>query len=318
MGRSQIRWNIGLLALLFLFCAGLFNPSYAQEGQKQAFAGELFGNPVPLGNYYFVKSAIMVFGNRWGANPKTPEEIEDCVWNDLLLSFQAFQMNVVVGDDEVEQEITKMLDNEKAGFSWKKDNTAYANWVKTKTGETTELFENQIKHLIQLQKLRKQVMDGLSPEVSEQEAHQEFLNEQNNLSLELIEFEKLKDAEEFYKKAKSDPKFWENEKSMRPKDFKLPGFVTLEFLIDIWKIPKDAAFDMMTKKIGDIYAARPIYKGFGVFKILEQKPAKEADYPAQKNSYYEQIRSRKKYAEFDEWLRDLKQKANIKIYKINQ
>ena len=308
--------------LLFLLCVStvffLFSAAYAEEQKTQAYAGEFFGNPVPMGNYYFVRSAIMVFGNRWGANPQTPEEMEECVWNDLLLSFEAFQMNVVVTQSEIDEEITKMLDKEKPGFDWKKDNAAYTKWIKTKTGEAPDLFENQIKHLIQLQKLRKQVMDGIKPEVSEQEAHQVFLNQQNNLSLELVEFQSLKEAEEFYKNAKANPKFWDDEKALRPKDFRRPGFVTLEFLMDIWKIPKDAAFEMMTMKAGGIYPARPIYKGFGVFKVLEQRPANEADYAPHKEQYFDQIRSRKRYTGFDEWLKDLKQKANIKIYKANQ
>lgn len=291
--------------------------SYAQEN-KQVYAGELFGAPVPMGNYYFVKSAITIFGNRWGPNPQTPEETEELVWNDLLLSFQAYQMNVVVTQSEVDDEVAKILNNEKAGFDWKKDRAAYAKWVKTKTGEDTELFENQMKHLMQLQKLRKQVMDGIKPEVTEAEAHQKFLNQQNNLSVELVEFQALKEAEEFYKKAKASPKFWDDEKASRPKDFKRPGFVSLEFLIDIWKIPKDSAFDMMTKKIGDIYPPRPIYKGFGVFKVLEQRGANEADYAPHKESYFEQIRANKRRSGFDEWLRDLKQKASIRIYKATQ
>jgi hypothetical protein len=307
--------------LIILFCALsiIYFPglSYAQEagGGEQAYAGEFFGVPVPLSNYYFVKSVLLVFGNKWGANPKTPEELEDNIWNDLLLSYEAFRMNVVVSESEIEEEVGRILKQEKVSFDWKKNSAAYADWVKAKTGEGIELFEHQLGHLLQLQKLRKQVMDGIKPQVKEEEAHQEFLNEQNNLSVELIQFDKLKDAEEFYKKAKSNPKFWDDEKAARPNDFKRPGFVTLEFLIDIWRFPKDTAYDMMTRKIGEVYPARPIYKGFGVFKILEQRQAQETDYPGQKNSYYEQIRTRKKYAGFDEWLRDLKQKANIKIYK---
>jgi len=300
-------------AVLLLSLSAL---ALAQEADKeQVYAGEFFGVPVPMNNYYFIKSTLMVFGNKWGAPPKTPEELEDNIWNDLLLSFEAFRMNIVVSESEIEEQVQKIIKNEKVNFDWKKDKAAYVKWVKTKTGEAVELFEHQVGHLLQLEKLRKQVMDGIKPDVKEEEAHQEFLNEQNNLSLELIEFDKLRDAEEFYKKAKSDPKFWDNEKASRSADFKRPGFVALEFLIDIWKIPKDAAYDMMKRKISEVYPPRPIYKGYAVFKILEQRPANEADYPKLKESYYGQISSRKKYAGFDEWIKDLKQKANIRIYK---
>jgi hypothetical protein len=315
-GKNMKNLFIILIAFLLLYPLGI---TTAQEaGKEQAYAGEFFGVPVPLSNYYFIKSVLSVFGNKWGANPQTPEEMEDNIWNDLLLSYEAFRMNVVVSESEIEEEVNRILKQEKVSFDRKKDSAAYADWVKAKTGEVVELFEHQVGHLLQLQKLRKQVMDGIKPEVKDEEAHQEFLNEQNNLSVELIQFDKLKDAEELYRKAKSNPKFWDDEKVARPNDFKRPGFVTLEFLIDIWRIPKDAAYEMMKKKIGEIYPARPVYKGFAVFKILEQRPVNETDYSKLKDSYYEQIRSRKKYAGFDEWLRGLKQKANIKIYKMNQ
>ncbi len=123
-----------------------------------------------------------------------------------------------------------------------------------------------------------------------------------------------KEAEEFYKKAKANLKFWDEEKIKRPADFKRPGFVALEFLMDIWKIPKDAAFDMVKMKKGAIYPPAPIYKGYGVFRVLEAGQANEKEFDKFKTSYYEQIRRRKKYEGLDKWFVDLKKQANIKIY----
>ena len=54
------------------------------------------------------------------------------------------------------------------------------------------IFENQIRHLLQIQKLRQQVMDSITPSVSLNEAKQEFRNEYNSLSLEVVEFADLK------------------------------------------------------------------------------------------------------------------------------
>lgn len=284
-----------------------------QPKEKTEFAGEFFGAPVPIGNYYFVKSVITVFGNRFGAQPQTAQELEDCVWDGLLLSYEAFRRNIAVSQEEIENEIAKIIKDEKAEFDWKKDRDAYVQWVKKRVNEPVELFENQIRHLIQLEKLRKEAMDGINPEVSEEEAYQEFLNEYNTLGIELVQFDELKGARDFYQKTEKNSRFWDKEKEKRPKDFKRPGFVALEFLMEMWKLPKDAVYKMMQMEIGIIYPPTSIYKGYGVFKILEKRPADETKYPQLKQSYFEQIKMKKKYDGFNSWLKDLKQSANIKM-----
>ena len=49
--------------------------------------------------------------------------------------------------------------------------------------------------------------------------------------------EDLAAAEEFYKKSLRSKKFWAKEKKKTPKEFKQPGFVSTEFLIDLWGFP---------------------------------------------------------------------------------
>jgi hypothetical protein len=303
-----------IISFLFIFSSSLV---FSQEEAKkeEQLAGELFGVSVPIGNYYFVKGAIIVFGNRFGPQPRTDQELEDCTWNDLVLSYEAFRRNIAVAQEEVEAEITKMLTAEKAEFDWKADKEAYTKWVKDKTNEPQELFENQLKHLLQLQKLRNQVMEGIVTTATEDEAHQEFLDEYNTLGIELLQFDELKDAEDFYQKSKKDTNFWEAEKKKEPAKFKRPGFVALEFLMDMWKLPKEAAYKMIGMQVGEIYGPSPIYKGYGVFKILEKRPAQEEEYPKIKDSYYKQIQMKKKYEALNEWVKSLKTEANIKVYK---
>lgn len=287
----------------------------AQEAKRgPEYVGEIFGSPVPVNNYYFVKSTIMVFGNYGGAMPQTPQELEDCVWNDLVLSYEAYRRNISPRQEDVDGEITKILNSEKAGFDWKKDKDAYAKKIREKTGGSVELFENQIRHLIGLRDLRKQVMDNIKVEADDKEAHQKFLNEQNSLSVELLQFDQLKDAQAFYDKVKKKNKFWDKEKQTRPKDFKRPGLVTLEFLMELWKFPKDDVYNMMKMEKGSIYQPSPVYKGYGVFRVLETRPADEKEYPKLKESYYEKIRTKKKYDGLNDWIKDLKKRADIKIY----
>lgn len=301
--------------LCFLLAFSAFS-SWAAEGEKpEDIAGEIFGVKVPLENYYFAKRALMVFGTRWGRTPRTLEEVEERVWENLILSYEAFRRNIEVTQEELETEITKILKNEKVEFDWQQDKEAFEEWLKERLNENRELFENQLRYLIQIKKLRQQVLDSIEPEVTEEEAYQEFLNEHNTLSVELVEFDNLEDAEIFYKELTKDSDSWEKKRKSNPKIFKKPGFVALEFLMDMWKIPKDDLYKMLDLDIGAFYSPAPIYGGkYGVFQILKKRIADESRFPDLRNSYYKQIEMKKKYKGLQTWLEEFKEKANIKVY----
>ncbi len=301
-----------------IFCCFIFLPfAFSQEDvvkiKEPKVAGEFFGIPVSMDNYLFAKSAVLVFGTRWGAQPKTPQELEDRVWEDLLLSYEAFRRNVTVEQSEVEEEVNNILASEKVSFDRKNNRKAYEDWVKERVGESAQIFENQIKHLLQLQKLREEVINSIQPTVTEAEAFQEFLNEYNTLSLELVQFDKLEDAENYYKKMKN-PKMWKREAKKNPKFAQKPGFVSLEFLIDMWKIPKEDAYAMIALPEGSVYKPAPIYKGYGVFHTLKKRVADKEKFPEYKSSYLEQVKRKKQYEGFGDWLKSFKKDAQTKVY----
>jgi len=287
----------------------------AQEAPK--FIGEFFGNPVPIENYYFIKGVTSVFGIR-GASPKTQQEEEDYIWDQLLLSFESFRRNIQVPQEELDNEITQALQEQKVDFDWKKDLDAYRKWANDLVGEQPELFENQIRHLLQIDKLNKQILDSFTPLVKEEEAAEQYLNEYNSLDLELAQFADLAQADAFYQKAKESKNFWEDQKKKNPKDFKRIGFVTLAFLMDLWQIPKDALYKMIEMKKEDIYQPEPIYKGYAVFKIWEMRKANMEDFAKletkAKDGYFAKMRNKKKHQEYADWFKKFKQEANIKIY----
>ena len=316
--RSRVLSILALTNVIF-FSFGFVAPSFCQEQAKdqkeQAMIGQLFNQPVPLNNYYFVRSAITVFGNKWGIEPRNPEELDDLVWNDLVLSFEAFRRNIVVDQAEIEDGITKTLQSDNVKFDWKKDKDSYALWVKEKVKEPVELFENQIRHIIQLAKLRQQVMDSIKPKVSDEEARQEFLNEQSTLDLEFVQFGEQAQAQEFYKKVLAEPKLWDEEKTKNPGNFKRLASVSLINLLDTLKIPQEDLNKMIKIEKQDVYLSRLIPLGFGIFKILGKKLADESLYSKQKYVYYGKIETRKKAAGLNHWLRALKRDAQIKIFK---
>ncbi|MEK7850115.1 MAG: hypothetical protein AAB213_04815 [Candidatus Omnitrophota bacterium] len=307
------QWCLGLF-LVFCICnSAAFAEEEVIKIQDEQPAGEFFGVPVPMDNYRFVKAAMMIFGARWGAEPTTPQEVENRVWENLLLSYEAHRRNITVAQEELDDEITKLLKAEKVAFDWKKDKVSYEKWVKDRVREPRELFENQLKHLIQLQVLRESVRKSFQPQVTQEEAMQEYMNEYNTLSVEFVQFEDVKAAQAYYAKMK-DPKLWEKEAKKNPKFAVRPGFVSLEFLIEVWKIPKEDAYAMLNLTEGSVYKPTSIYRGYGVFHTLEKRVAQKEKFPEVKKSYEEQIKVKKQYEALNDWIRQLKKDADIKVF----
>ncbi len=278
-------------------------------------AGEFskLGMKVPTSNYNFVKGAISIFGTRWGNSPTNAQELEDAVWDQLILSYEAFRRGVQTKDEDLDSEITKVLESEKATFDWKKDKEAYEKWAKEKMSIPVEVFQNFLKHLLQLEALRKQVMEEFKPAVTEDEAKKEYITEYNTLELELAQFDEQADAQK-YALTMQDPKKWEEQNAKDPKYYKHPGFVSCEFLQFMWKINKEDLDKMIKMEVNAIYGPVPIYKGYGVFRILKTRPAVVEDFPKYKDNYMKQVESNKKYEMLKEWQKKLKDDAGIIVY----
>lgn len=430
---------------------------------EEELAGEFFNTPVPMHNYYFAKRVVATFSAPWRGTPQTMKELEDLTWQELLLSFEAYRRGIEVSQEELETEIDKTLKADKVSFDWKEDRTAYEGWVKEKLNESVELFENQLRHLVQLRKLREEVIESIEPEVTEEEAYRKFLDEYNSLSVELVEFEDIEQAKVFYNEAKKSvprnalddlilddaffsleasrrgitlsdeekdiavtlalrehnaffrwkenpeklqewvdknfaidtelfkervvllatidslrqkiygnqepaldtegryeafrqknrnasraytqlfktfvtgkdtalrfsslkeakdfyealhraPGYWEDQKRMQPKKFRRPGFVALDFLINVWGFARDDAYAMLDKPLGSYYPPAPIYKGYGVFKILDVRKAEKTKYEERKQYYFDRVKNIKKYQGFKDWLQQLNEDAHTTIF----
>ncbi|MFA5356678.1 MAG: hypothetical protein WC301_04665 [Candidatus Omnitrophota bacterium] len=311
--KRRIKYILAVLAVfVMVFSCGT---ALCEENKEEpGYTGEFLDTRVPEQNYIFVKSALTVFSNRWGPAPRTEEEREGQVWDQLLLSYEAFRRNIDVTQEEVDAEITNLLQEYKVEFDWKQDRESFESWVKEKAGEPAELFENQIRHLLQVEKLRRTIIESIQPPVTEDEAYQSFFDEYSSLSIELAQFDDKEEAEDFYRKARRKPKLWDKGKEERPDAFRKPGFVSLQFLMDIWRLPKDAVHKMLKMRKGDLYGPSPIYKGYAVFQILEARQADKKEFAKVKERYFDKVKRRKQHEGYNDWFKGFKEQANIKVY----
>ena len=306
--------GVVLSFVLFLLLSDFGIPAQAQDRSKEA-CGEIFGLVVPCNNYLFVRSVIAVFGNRWGEQPKNLEEFEDLVWEELVLSYEAYRRNIFSSPQQVNEEIARVLKAQKVNFDYQKDKAAYKKWVEKKTNGPVEFFENQVKHILQIGELRRQVMNSFDPGVSEGEAKEAFLGEHTLFDLEAIRFPSKDEGSEILRKAKDDNTAWEGEKKKRLVDFGAFTQAPLHFIQGKWQLPREVTAELSKIQPVDFYLATLSGEGCVVFKVLRKLPADESEYSALRSSYFEKLKAEKRSGLFKEWLKGLKQKASVRIFK---
>jgi len=317
----------GVLLLLLLawgFCGskglGAEEAGEVVQVDRPAVAGQIFGVDVSMDNYLFAKAAAAVFGGSWGRAAQTPEELEERAWEDLILSYDAFRRGVEVPQEKVDEEIGKLLKSEKVTFDRKEDRKAFEAWTQERVGESAVLFENQLRHLIQLKMLRDEVRESFEPKVTEAEALAKYITEYNSLELQLVRFDTLKEAEAYLTKVTKRSRIWARDfkraERKKNKDFvKTTGFVSFEWLVDAWKIPRKDLDAMLEKEEGALYGPTSLYKGFAVHKVLKKRPAVAEDFDEKKlEQYLKRVRQVKQYKELQKWQGQLLELADKKVY----
>ncbi|MCP4650965.1 MAG: hypothetical protein GY853_12935 [PVC group bacterium] len=460
--KKQFFMFISSIIILSFIIIASFCVAQPIVGEQSEVAGEFFEMPVSASNYYFAKRVIQTFGAKWRGNPKIPEELEDLVWQELLFSYEAFKRGIEVTEEEIDEEIEKTIKAQKVEFNWRTDKDEFQKWVEETLKVPVEMFRHQMEHLIKIEILRTEIIDSIEPEVTEEESYQKFLNEYNTLLVELVQFDDMEKAKDFYEQsvkplAKTDweklvwdekvlsyeatkrgievldeeveaaiekimvwdekrvqwktdseafktwimertgeteddfrkhiklfvkiekllraikaeeepaisdneykamidkhgtikeayakfiaeyeiplgdvlhfgsleqaiayyeklgrtPGFWEDKKREDPKSFKRPGFVALDFLVNMWGFQVEDAYKMLEWELNAFYPPAPIYKGFGVFKILRVRRADPAQYKDREEYYLDRVSRIKKHEGFKDWVKTFTESAKIKRF----
>ena len=293
--------------------AAATGPAPAADPGDEA-VGEIFGVPVPAHNYYFAKRVAYMYPGPWGANDLPEAEREAFVWDSLILHFESYRRGIEALDSEVEQMANSILDTQKQTFTRSGDPEKYKAWIREQTQQEPELFENQLKFMIQIHKLKEQVREAQQVAATEEEMQQEFLNEQNHVGGEAVMFDSKDQAQAFYEQVKS-AKDWEKMKKKGDRTVRPISLMTLEAYMDLWGIPKDQMYAFHGSEIGTVGPPMPFGTNqWAVYRLLEKRTGDLKDFP-EKHEYYEkQMQAKKKWEGLQAWLKQVKASAQLKTY----
>ncbi len=285
--------------------------SSAKPSGDEPLAGYIFGVPVSVGNYYFAKRVSYTFPRPWEEGLSAADR-ERAIWEALILHYESFRRDVTVSEEELTKRIDSVLKDQQQSFTKAKDPAAYATWVKEKVGEEVELFENQMRYLFQIDKLKDQVRAAAAVTVSEEEMQQEFLNEQHHVGGEMVTYETREQAQAFYERVKG-PAEWEAMKAKGDPKVRPVSLMTLEAYMDLWGIPKEQIYAFHALPLGSVGPPMPFGKQWCVYRLLDKRIGDLADFPKQRDAYHQKIKTKKQYEALKQWIEDLKTSAQLKV-----
>jgi len=297
---------------------------------EDELAGYIFGVPVPLSNYLFAKRVSYTFPRPWEEG-RSAADRERLIWEALILHFESFRRGVSVSDEVLEQRINQVLQGQQQAFTRQGDPDAYAQWVRDTLGEDVAFFENQMRYLLQIDTLKDQMRESFSVSATEEELHEEFLNESHHVGGEMVVFDEWEAAQAFYE-AHRDPAQWEAMKAARespevsqgaesrgPADhgqappIRPVSLMTLEAYRDLWSIPKEQLYAFHALDIGSVGPPMPFGKQWCVYRLLEKRTGDLKDFPPKRDAYVRQVTQRKQYRALKEWTEDLKRQADLTV-----
>lgn len=256
----------------------LLPAAYAEE------VGEAFGQPVRREELaHHLKTATLF--SRSGQRERTAEETRREAWQNLVLLKEADRLGITVDRAELEQELRRLVSEQGVEYP----GPLYETWVKVSLREDVQTFERRVEDLLRINKLLAQKTDP-AVSVTEEEIRQKFLNQYNNFESEYIRFESAEEAQAFLERVRRDPGIWKETFDRKKEELGQRGaawinIMSLEALIDLWKIPREDAYRILRAELGEFVPAENIY-GPCVFRLLNKQEADLKELDEQKRQQY--------------------------------
>lgn len=290
-------------------------PKAAESAARTTgIAGEIFGQPVPLANYYFAKRVAYTFPSPWGSSDVPQEQREARIWDDLILHFEASRRGLTAEDSDVESMVNSLLKNAGQNFTRAGDPAAYAKWVQDTLQYDTALLENQIRYVIQIRKLKEQLLEEQpAQDVTDAQLRKEFFNEQNHVGGEIAVFDTKEAAVAFYADHQT-PEQWEQMKAAGLQQVRPVSLMTIEAYVDLWSIPQETMDAFHALPEGSIYGPLQFGKQWCIYRLLEKRTGDLAEFPAKRESYVQQVTMKQKYDLRNKWIEAFKKAANLKVF----
>jgi hypothetical protein len=288
-------------------------PGAPAHAGPDGIAGKIFGVPVSMGNYAFAKRVAATFPRPWGAADLPEAEREPVVWENLILHYEGFRRGITATEDELDAAVNELLKDQQQGLNRRGQPDAYRRWVSQTLRQDVELFENQVRYLVEIRKLKDHVLGQQRVAVTEAEIRQEFLGDQHHVGGELVVFPTRSAAESFYQEVK-DPGRWDAMKARGAPAVRPVSPMAVTAIVDLWGVPRDQILAFHAMSPGSVGPPMPFGRQWAVGRLLEKRTGDLRDLPRERDHYAKRVERKKKHQALEQWVEALKRAARPEIF----
>lgn len=290
------------------------SPAAASQSSapETELAGQIFDAPVPMGNYYFAKRVHGMFQTP-EERAMTPEQMEQHVWHNLVLSFEASRRQIEVTEEEFSQWVDSVLSVLELKFTRAANPDEYKKWIEETLKQSVELFENQMRYLATIEKLKREIVKEMQVTVTEEEMRKDYLNTENHVAGEYLLFDKKEEADAFYNENRDIAK-WDAYKAASADKVKPFMMITVQAIVDLWGVPQEQIDEFHAMDLGMVGKPLPFGTQWGVFRLLEKRTGDFTNYESKKENLQKRVEARKKYQAGQDWIKNIDKEAKIQVW----
>lgn len=306
--RSHTKTVAWIVVLSFLLW-GAFSVT-ASLGKEGRFAGEVFGKTVSFQEFsqYYRGSQIFSFGQDL---PDDPDVLRQVTWQNLIYAREARRKNYKVSDDEVHEELMRLMANQGLAQA---DSSAYQGWVRSVLKMEPHQFENQLREVIRVQKMLKEVSRISMEAPNDTEIENFNLLENSRIALQAAAFPTVKDAEDFLKKVRN-PASWDAETAKIPDQVMSLPEASLAETVQGLRMDSAMALELQKLPAGGISEPIPLGGKIVIFRVTDKKEVPNRPLtPSEKEALAEKVRDKKKQLYFMSWHLNLMKQAGLRDF----
>lgn len=306
--RKNTKVIVWTVVALFVTWGGYsVGTQFKKEGRV---AGEIFGKEISFQefNRFYSANQIFSFG---GKAIEDPAQLRQYTWQSIIYSKEAKRRKIEVTDEEVRQEILRLLAAQKI------ENPTpefYRLWVEKQLRQSTRDFEMQIREFLRLQKLIRQAREEAKITApTPEEIRAEFTLDFNEVSAEMVKFPDLAAAKAFSEKVKTLAQ-WTKETEKNPNFIKATNLLALDAWINLYQVPEPEMMNVLKLEKDQISGPVVLGKEFAVLRLVDKKVADETQFEKEKEKYTAALDERKRQQAFAIWTFELNKSANLKDF----
>jgi len=302
-----------LLLYMLLGGVGAVSGSHPIAKAEGRIVGEIFGQPVTEEAFAYHHKTVLVFG-REGEADRTPAQAREEAWRNMIYLQEAKRLGLSVSKEELDAELKRLLDSQGVDRA----SPRYGAWVMSVLNENTASFESRFQELLLIEKLKRHDFKT-EVQVTDEEAQNKYLRQNNSFECEYVRFDDEQQAQEFQKAVASDPALWKVTFDRKRSEEGQKGaawisLMTVEAMADLWQFPEDEANRILQQPEGSFLVTRQIY-GDIVLRLLQKRSVSLDEYDDQKKATYRDMMAQvKKYEALKTHLDELIKRAAIRDF----